>query len=768
MVPSLRAALVPAAPLARSRGPFRVAPDGGPARCAPDALSHDPRSHERGADEPRAQARHGRCAAPTAPASCSASAPASPARSTCRRIAVRICMIVLAAIALPLVGRRIRDRAAIIPRDDGRVLLGGGPADRRETLVGWSLVGLVLIWFAGAAFRLENLVWPALSSFGDLRRRGRNARAARAAAARCRAGRGRRRAARSRGSAAAPAAAAAHGDADRRDAAERRRPTRGRPRPRPRSSRSPPPPPAAPAARRVAGRDRRGRAADRRRDRVPARRDRRDRSRRHLRGRGPGGRGRGVTGAGAIAAAALQRRGAITLVVLGLLLAGGVGRRRARRGRAGRRRRLAHRAPGHAPPTSRTSTGSASARSTSTCARPTCPPGATTVRAQLRVGELTVLVPRGVRVESIGPTEVSGVDAVNRALPKPDPKPAGKRKQRKPPAGGARSRRSASTRTCATGTPTWWPVVPDAAAERHAVAMDGDRLRRSGPDRMVLGVCGGLAEALGVDSVLVRLGFALAVPLGGIGVAAYVMTAALMGAPEPGSAIPRPRLQQIAGPRAAAARGARRARPSGLLLPLTCWPRARCCWSGLGLAWRQAATASARGDGPGWARPLMLDLLRALAAIALLIAGALLFLAQDTNITAAAASAIAAAVVAAGIGLLVGPRLRRAQALASAERRERIRTEERVAHGRAPARLGAPDARADPARRRRARGAQPRPPPGARAARLALRRRGARRARHVRRRAAPRRPRTSRRATTSPSSSSSRATPRSTTTSTRW
>jgi signal transduction histidine kinase len=98
---------------------------------------------------------------------------------------------------------------------------------------------------------------------------------------------------------------------------------------------------------------------------------------------------------------------------------------------------------------------------------------------------------------------------------------------------------------------------------------------------------------------------------------------------------------------------------------------------GLGLAWRHAATASARGEGPGWARPLVLDGLRAVAAITLLVGGTLLFL-RGSDVTAAAASAVAAAVVAAGIGLLFGPRLRRAQALAGAERRERIRTEERA------------------------------------------------------------------------------------------
>jgi len=210
--------------------------------------------------------------------------------------------------------------------------------------------------------------------------------------------------------------------------------------------------------------------------------------------------------------------------------------------------------------------------------------------------------------------------------------------------------------------------------------MDGDRLRRSGPDRVLAGVCGGLGEALGIDPVLVRLGFALAVPLGGIGVAAYAMSAALMPAPPPESPIRplRGRRRQIAGLVLLLAIALVALAASNLLLPLDVLVPSALLLVGLGLAWRQAATASARGRGPGWARPLLLDALRAVTAIVLLCGGAVLFLRQGGDVTAAAASAIAAVVVAAGIGLLVGPRLRRAQALASEERRERIRTEERA------------------------------------------------------------------------------------------
>ena len=229
--------------------------------------------------------------------------------------------------------------------------------------------------------------------------------------------------------------------------------------------------------------------------------------------------------------------------------------------------------------------------------------------------------------------------------------------------------------------------------------MDGDRLRRSGPDRLLLGVCGGLGDALGVDSVLLRLGFVLAVPLGGIGVAAYVMTAALMGAPDAWRARRAPaapadgRTRPAAPARAAVARGeraaaaARRARSERAAARR---PRARVATGGDRLGARRGpwlGPAGARRRAPRAGRGGAPDRRRAAVPR------------QGTDITAAAASAIAAAVVAAGIGLLVGPRLRRAQAVR--ERRAARAHPHRGARrdGGAAARLGPADARADPARR---------------------------------------------------------------------
>jgi phage shock protein C len=54
-------------------------------------------------------------------------------------------------------------------------------------------------------------------------------------------------------------------------------------------------------------------------------------------------------------------------------------------------------------------------------------------------------------------------------------------------------------------------------------AMQQSRLMRSETDRMIAGVCGGLADYLGVDPVLVRLAFVILLLASGIGLAIYAI-----------------------------------------------------------------------------------------------------------------------------------------------------------------------------------------------------------------------------------------------------
>ena len=62
------------------------------------------------------------------------------------------------------------------------------------------------------------------------------------------------------------------------------------------------------------------------------------------------------------------------------------------------------------------------------------------------------------------------------------------------------------------------PTSPAAPATRPRF-----RLHRSPTDRMIAGVCGGLAESLGVDATLLRIGLVALTILGfGFGIVFYV------------------------------------------------------------------------------------------------------------------------------------------------------------------------------------------------------------------------------------------------------
>ena len=328
---------------------------------------------------------------------------------------MRLFAVALAAIAAPLALGLYVLVAAIVPRDDGRVLLGGSPGDRRESLLGWSLVGITLIWFAAEEFRLGGLVWPALSSFGvfaaatsalvllALAQR-REATAGRPRRRRDGRRRGGGRATRARATTTRRATAATRtrrAGRPRRGTRRRRRRAEPTGAGRPRASRRADLVPAAAAswARRRRARGARRRHRDRRRggdDAVRAARAARPPR------RGPSlavigfgvlliaaagiflldavgqidltatavaatlGAGAALAGAGAIAAAVTQRRGAIGLIVLGVLLGGAPRASRCWRPSSTTASASAPQPPAHRGATCRRATGSAPASWTST------------------------------------------------------------------------------------------------------------------------------------------------------------------------------------------------------------------------------------------------------------------------------------------------------------------------------------------------------------------------------------------------------------------
>ena len=54
------------------------------------------------------------------------------------------------------------------------------------------------------------------------------------------------------------------------------------------------------------------------------------------------------------------------------------------------------------------------------------------------------------------------------------------------------------------------------------------RIYKSATDRMLCGVCGGVAEYFSVDPTLVRLGWVLFCALGGCGILAYIVAAIII------------------------------------------------------------------------------------------------------------------------------------------------------------------------------------------------------------------------------------------------
>lgn len=58
--------------------------------------------------------------------------------------------------------------------------------------------------------------------------------------------------------------------------------------------------------------------------------------------------------------------------------------------------------------------------------------------------------------------------------------------------------------------------------------MNGKRLYRSESNRMLCGVCAGIAEYFNLDPTLIRLAWALFCILGGSGVLAYILAAIII------------------------------------------------------------------------------------------------------------------------------------------------------------------------------------------------------------------------------------------------
>lgn len=72
---------------------------------------------------------------------------------------------------------------------------------------------------------------------------------------------------------------------------------------------------------------------------------------------------------------------------------------------------------------------------------------------------------------------------------------------------------------------------PKNIPEPEIIQPEPKHLVRSGDDRIIAGVCGGIAEYFGWDSTLIRLIFIITIILGGSGVLAYLILWLILPSP---------------------------------------------------------------------------------------------------------------------------------------------------------------------------------------------------------------------------------------------
>src|SRR5215213_8874919 len=218
-------------------------------------------------------------------------------------------------------------------------------------------------------------------------------------------------------------------------------------------------------------------------------------------------------------------------------------------------------------------------------------------------------------------------------------------------------------------------------------------LQRDPAHGYVAGVCSGLAREIGIDPLIVRVGFIAGALAGGFGVAIYVLAWALLPA---GSARGASLQRSLPAGRAAIEVGL----GVGLLLlsvlltfrELGLWFSDAIVWpsvliaAGGALIWRQSlggpGTAAEPRAAGGAAAPVFApraaDVSRTGLGVALVIAAGLAFLQATGSLSAARDVLLAAIAVAVVLGVIFAPWVMRLVRSLTAERAERIRSQERA------------------------------------------------------------------------------------------
>jgi signal transduction histidine kinase/phage shock protein PspC (stress-responsive transcriptional regulator) len=204
---------------------------------------------------------------------------------------------------------------------------------------------------------------------------------------------------------------------------------------------------------------------------------------------------------------------------------------------------------------------------------------------------------------------------------------------------------------------------------------------RSSTDRMLFGVCGGVARRYGVDAYVVRIALLLLTLTGGVGVVLYMVGFAWSRPPDE---VPSP---QVLEPGLVSARTiAVAAAVAGLLMTarnVGLWPGdtvmvpAVVVATGSALLWYHGRESHPEGDPlervlQGRATPL-----RAIGGVALALAGVVALVARGVRVQQLPAALAALAMALAGTAVLVGPYVGRLTTQLRDEERARIRDQER-------------------------------------------------------------------------------------------
>ncbi|TMK89319.1 MAG: PspC domain-containing protein [Actinobacteria bacterium] len=223
---------------------------------------------------------------------------------------------------------------------------------------------------------------------------------------------------------------------------------------------------------------------------------------------------------------------------------------------------------------------------------------------------------------------------------------------------------------------------------------DQRRLYRSADDRIVAGVCGGLAEHLDIDVRAIRVAFAVLAFVGGTGLILYAAFWAIVPQrPDVGEAAPPP-----------TGRSGRRRRPdrgdlialcllaAGVVLlvrQLGLWLGDAFVWPllaaavGVAIIWRQAdesqrARWAASARAPLTERPARVVAVRLAAGVVLVGIGIVWLLVSQDGLRAATRGLLAVLAAVVGLALITGPWWWRLARDLADERRARVRAQERA------------------------------------------------------------------------------------------